>query len=142
MLASLVPVPLGADSSRTWSTVPLPLSSNPNARASTRVMPFRVGVACSLVALWRESANWECLSCTGEPVTLGMAGRGLVEYSLVVELCAGGLRSRWGDEGLFKSSRKTGGLEFLSEVEGWTNGGPGTGVLDMESRLPFLSFLF
>jgi hypothetical protein len=60
---------------------------------------------------------------------------------LVVKLCAGGLWSRWGDEGLFKSSRKTEGPEFLSEVEGWTSEGPGVGVLDMESGLSFLSFL-
>jgi hypothetical protein len=31
--------------------------------------------------------------------------------------------------------------EFLSVVEGWANGDPGVDVLDIESRLPFLSLL-
>jgi hypothetical protein len=60
---------------------------------------------------------------------------------LVVEICSGGLWSRWGDEGLLKSSRETEGPEFLSEAEGWANGGLGVGVLDIESRLSFLSLL-
>ena len=45
------------------------------------------------------------------------------------------------DEGLLKSSRTTEDPEFLSEAEGWANGGLGVGVLDIESRLSFPSLL-
>ena len=113
--------------------VPSSLLSNPKARASRRVMRSRAGAICSSVALGRESVNWECLSCTGELVTLGMAGKGLFEYCPVVELCAGGLWSHGRYERLLESSRKTEVLEFLLEVEGSANGGPGVGVLDIES---------
>ena len=44
-----------------------------------RVMPSRAGAICSSVELEKELANRECLSCTGELVTLGMVGRGLFE---------------------------------------------------------------